>query len=97
MRTRTRAAWTAALLVIATATAVAQQQYPLLDSVAETVIQKVQSSSCEQLWEARGKPKGPREQELVELMRNDPQARKLFLDKVAAPLANKMFECGLFP
>jgi len=97
MRTHTRAAWIAVLLVAATATAVAQQQYPLLDTVAETVIQKVQSSTCEQLWEARGKPKGPREQELVQLMHSDPQARKIFLDKVAAPLANKMFECGLFP
>jgi len=96
MRTRTRAAWIAALLLIATGTAVAQQ-YPLLDTIAETVIQKVQSSSCEQLWQDRAKPKGQREQELVQLMKTDPQARKIFLDKVAAPLANKMFECGLFP
>ena len=96
MRIRIRAACVAGVLCAIAAVAVAQQ-YPLLDMIADNVIQKVQGSSCEELWKNREKPKGEREQELIQLMRTDPQARKIFLDKVAAPLANKMFECGLFP
>jgi hypothetical protein len=32
-------------------------QHPLLDKVANKVIQKYQNSSCEQLWAERGQPK----------------------------------------
>jgi hypothetical protein len=73
------------------------QQYPLIDMLAGKVVDKVQGSSCEQLWEGRGKPKGPREQELIQLLRNDPGARKEFINRIAAPVANKMFECGMIP
>jgi hypothetical protein len=31
------------------------------------------------------------------MLRNDPQTRAAFLNKVAAPIANKMFECGTIP
>lgn len=73
------------------------QQYPLIDMLAGKVVDKVNASSCEQLWEGRGKPKSPREQELVQLLRNDPGARKEFINRIAAPVANKMFECGMIP
>jgi hypothetical protein len=73
------------------------QQYPILDAVAGKVIQKYQSSSCEQLWENKGKPKGEKEQEVIQLLRNDPQMRQAFIGQVAAPIANKMFECGMIP
>jgi len=73
------------------------QQYPVLDMVAGKVIQKYQSSNCEQLWQDKGKPKGEKEQEVIQLLRNDPQMRQAFIDQVAAPIANKMFECGMIP
>ena len=73
------------------------QQYPLLDRVANKVVQKYQNSSCEQLWQERGQPKSQREQEAVNFLRNDPQMRRMFIDRVAAPIANKMFECGMIP
>ena len=76
---------------------VASAQFPILDMVAGKVIQKYQMSSCEQLWEARGKPKTPQEQEMIQMLRNDPQMRAAFIDKIAAPVANKMFECGMLP
>jgi hypothetical protein len=76
---------------------VAYAQHPILDAAAEKVIEKYQHSSCEQLWAQRGKPKPPAEQRVVELLRGDPQMRTEFLDKIAAPVANKMFECGLIP
>jgi hypothetical protein len=76
---------------------VALAQYPILDRVAEKVIQKYQSSSCEQLWQAKQQPHPPEEQRVVDLLKSDPQMRTYFLNKVAAPIANKMFECGLLP
>ena len=76
---------------------IAWAQHPILDAVADKVVQKYQQSSCEQLWERKGAPKSEREQELIRLLREDPQMRQEFIDRVAAPIANKMFECGLIP
>jgi hypothetical protein len=41
--------------------------------------------------------KGQREQKAVNFLRNDPPMRRMFIDRVAAPVANKMFECGMIP
>ena len=76
---------------------VAGAQFPILDMMANNVIQKYQQATCEQLWEQRGKPKSQQEQELIQLLRGDPQMRATFIDKIAAPVANKMFECGMIP
>ena len=73
------------------------QQYPMVDMIADNVIQKYQNSTCEQLWEQKGKPKTAQQQEMIQLLRGDPQIRKYFIDKIAGPVANKMFECGMFP
>ncbi len=95
MRTRSVLfAVSVALLIAGLARA---QQYPLLDMVADEVIQKYQQASCEQLWEHKGAPKSERAQEAINLLRNDPQMRQRFLDKVGGPIANKMFECGMIP
>jgi hypothetical protein len=69
----------------------------ILDMVANKVINKYQSATCEQLWQQKGQPKSPEEQKAVNFLRNDPQARQAFFDKVAAPIVNKMFECGMIP
>lgn len=80
---------------------VASAEHPLLDKVANKVIQKYQNSSCSQLWEERmqkqGKTVPQKEQEFVQILRNNPQLRTEFINKVAAPVANKMFECGMIP
>ena len=73
------------------------QQYPIMDEIANKVVMKYQNSSCEQLWEKRGQPKSPREQEFMQALRNNPQMRAAFIDRVAAPIANKMFQCGMLP
>ena len=88
------------LLVVASALCVAGiagGQGRIMDMVADKVIQKYQSASCEQLWQQKGEPKSPEEQRAVQFLKNDPQARTAFLNKVAAPIANKMFECGMIP
>jgi hypothetical protein len=73
------------------------QDYSMLDMVAERVIQKYQQSTCEQLWQAREQPKPEMEQRAVQFLRNNPEMRQVFIDKVAATVANKMFECGMVP
>lgn len=93
MRYRTAAVATVALCAgIAIA-----QQFPILDRVADKVVQKYQSSSCEQLWQKKGQPKSPEEQRVVGMLKNDPAMRTEFINRVAAPIANKMFECGMIP
>jgi len=76
---------------------VAGAQHPLLDLIANKVIQKYQQSTCEQLWQQKAEPKPQMEQELVQMLRNDPQMRTEFLNKIAGPVANRMFECGMIP
>ena len=86
-----------ALPVLLFAGVASAQQHPLLDRVTNKVVQKYQNSSCEQLWQERGQPKSQREQEAVNFLRSDPQMRAAFIDRVAAPVANKLFECGMIP
>jgi len=77
------------------------QQYPMLDMVAQKVVQKYQSASCEQLWQERaqgqGKPKPEMEQRLIGMLKQDAQMRQEFFNRVSAPIVNKMFECGMIP
>jgi len=88
------------VIVVASALCVASiagGQEMILNMVANKVIQKYQSASCEQLWQQKGQPKSPEEQKAVNFLRNDPQARTEFLNKIAPPIVNKMFECGMIP
>ncbi len=73
------------------------QNYPILDKVANKVVAKYQQSTCEQLWKKKGQPKSEMEQRVIKLLHSDPQMRQEFINRVAAPIANKMFECGMIP
>lgn len=78
----------------------AQEQYPILDKVAAKVVQKYTSTPCEQLWQKKQAPPQPpsaQEQKAIAFLKTDPQMRAVFINKVAPPIANKMFECGLIP
>ncbi len=81
--------------------AVNAQQYPIMDKIADKVIQKYQQSTCEQLWQERAEkgkaPKPQMEQQALDVLKSDPQMRSAFINKIAAPIANKMFECGMIP
>jgi hypothetical protein len=74
------------------------QQYPILDKIADKVIQKYQQSTCEQLWQKKSAktPPSAEEQKVIGFLKSDAQMRPAFIDK-AAPIANNMFECGLIP
>src|SRR6266404_807347 len=91
--------FTAAIALLCAA--VNAQQFPIMDKIAEKVIQKYQQATCEQLWEERAQkgkaPKPQMEQEALQMLKSDQQMRSAFINKVAAPIANKMFECGMIP
>ena len=73
------------------------QEYPMMNMIANNVIQKYQQSTCEQLWQKKSEPKPAMEQEFIQMLRGDPTMRQMFINKIAAPVANKMFECGMIP
>jgi hypothetical protein len=69
----------------------------LLDYAADKVIKKYQEATCEQLKVDEKKPPSDQEKMAIDFLRHDSQARVAFIDKIAAPVLNKMFECGLIP
>jgi|SRR5450631_1869119 hypothetical protein len=79
--------------------ALAQGQYPIMDGIADKIVQKYQSANCEQLWEKKAEhaPPSREEQRAVEMLRGDPQMRAAFIGRIAPPIANKMFDCGMIP
>lgn len=76
-----------------------QESHPILDKVAAKVIQKYQQSTCEDLWKKKQQPAPPsaEEQKAIGFLKSNPEMRTIFINKVAAPIANKMFECGMIP
>jgi len=89
--------WVVAVVAASFAAGIAYAQFPIMDAVANKVIQKYQSASCEQLWQQKSQPKSPEEQRVVALLQGDPQMRQAFFNKVSGPIVNKMFECGMIP
>ena len=79
----------------------AQESYPIMEQVAQKIIQKYQTSSCQQLAQQKSQPptgqKAQMEQRAIQLLRNDPQMRMEFINRVAPSIANKLFECGMIP
>jgi hypothetical protein len=75
------------------------QQYPVMDQIANKIIAKYQGATCEQLWVQKSKPqpKSTQEQEIVGILHQDAQMRAAFINKVAPPVVNKMFDCGMIP
>lgn len=77
----------------------AQGPYPMVDAIANKIVQKYTSASCEQLWIKKSEhaPPSMEEQRAITVLRNDPQMRAEFINRIAAPIANKMFDCGMIP
>ncbi len=90
---------TSAITIFRPGKAEAQQQYPILDKVANKVILKYQQSSCQQLQqnESQKPPPSPEEIKVVQFLHSDPQMRIAFINKIAPPIANKLFDCGMIP
>jgi hypothetical protein len=79
----------------------------LLDLAANLVIQKYQNTSCEELSQmkpqsgkssqAGGKAQEVLQEKAIELLRQNPEIREEFINRVAPPIANKMFDCKVIP
>ena len=91
------------LLLVATAPQAqqGQQQYPIMDRFAQKIVDKYTNSTCVQIAEMKSdKPQGEEAQmkeRVIAMLKSDPQMRQAFINKVAAPIANKLFECGMIP
>jgi hypothetical protein len=98
-KTMIRRSYFYALVIGLLYVSVANAQYPVVDAIANKVAQKYQQSSCEQLWQQRSQRKPPtqQEQEAAQMLRNDAKMRASFVNIVAAPVVNKMIECGMIP
>ena len=75
-------------------TVLAIAQHPVLDHAAANVVAEYQSGTCEELWQHRLK-EAPQEQRLIGSLRSDPAMREEFINKIAAPVAGKMLDCGM--
>jgi hypothetical protein len=78
-----------------------ESHYPVMEKLAQKIVQKYQTSSCQELAQQKSHPPtGPQaqvEQRVVEVLRSDAKMRTEFINLVAAPIANKLFECGMIP
>ena len=69
----------------------------LVQAAANKVVQKYQTASCDQLKTQKSEPPSAKEKIALDLLRDDPKARVAFVDQIAAPVLNKMFECNMIP
>ncbi len=76
-----------------------QEQFPIMDKVADKIIQKYQKGTCEQLWQKKSNKTPPtaEEQQAITVLKGDPEMRTAFINKIAPAIANKMFDCGMIP
>jgi hypothetical protein len=74
-------------------------QHPVLDAVANKVVAKYQSSTCEQLMAQKAvkKPPSEGEQKAMEMLRTDPAMRHEFVSIVADQVVDKLIQCGMIP
>ena len=69
----------------------------LVDEAADKVIKKYELASCDQLKALKAEPPSEKEKIAMDLLKADSKARVAFVDKIAAPVLNKMFECSMIP
>ena len=77
-------------------------QEALMDVATNLAIQKFQNSSCEELSQMKSQqtssgPSAVLEKKAIEMLRNNPEIRQEFIDRVAGTILNKMFDCELIP
>jgi hypothetical protein len=78
---------------------VAVAQHPVVDAVANKVVQKYQTSSCQQLMQQKAQklPPSTGEQKAMEMLKNDAQMRHEFVGIVADQVVDKLIQCGMIP
>jgi len=78
---------------------VAAAQHPVLDAVANKVVAKYQTSTCQQLMMAKAEKQPPSAGELkaMEMLKTDPTMRHEFVAIVADQVVDKLIQCGMIP
>jgi hypothetical protein len=78
---------------------VAAAQHPVLDAVANKVVAKYQSSTCQQLMmsKAEKQPPSAGEQKAMEMLKTDATMRHEFVGIVADQVVDKLIQCGMIP
>jgi hypothetical protein len=69
----------------------------LVDSAANKLIGKYEAATCDQLKAQRIEPPSEKEKIALDLLRDACKARVAFVDKIAAPVLNKMFDRCMIP
>jgi hypothetical protein len=95
----TKGGYVLAVMIALLYVTVAVAQHPVLDAVANKVVQKYQASSCQQLMLKKAEDASPPagEQKAMEMLRTDPQMRHEFVAIVADQVVDKLIECGMIP
>lgn len=87
----------AVLISVVVLAGAAAAQGVLVDAAGDKVIKKYELASCDQLKALKAESPSEKEKVALDLLRADTKARVAFVDKIAAPVLNKMFECNMIP
>lgn len=74
--------------------AVQDHKYSEIDNLSQKVIDTYQRMSCEDIASKRGEITQVNER-VVKVMHESVDIRRKFINRIAAPVANKLFACGL--
>lgn len=84
-----------------TAQAQPSPQYPVFDRVPAAIVQKYQTSSCQQLAAEKQAPPNAQKEAMKDRighqLQQDPAMRAALVNKVAVPVVDKMIACGFIP
>jgi len=89
--------WAIVIVIVVVAVGGWASRGKAVDLVADEAIRKFQSASCEQLKAQQDEPPTLIKKVALSLLRDDEKVRVAFIDKIAAPVLNKMIECGMAP
>ena len=71
------------------------QDNPLMQKVAAKIVDKYQKTPCADLIAKKQQPPSDELKKVMAMLKANPDLRTKFISMVAAPIANKMFDCGM--
>jgi len=96
------AALTAVVCLTTITPAIAQQRgEQMVDAFANVIVDTITSSSCEDLaarmQQSRSNKNNPMRARVMQMLQKNPNLRRQLVNRIAAPVANKMLDCNLVP
>jgi hypothetical protein len=92
-----KTAWVVVIVLVVVVAVGWAMRGKVVDLAADDVIKKFQGATCEQLQAQTDEPPTMLKKAAISMLRDEPQVRVAFIDKIAAPVLNKMIECGMAP